>query len=108
MQPDGIWKKMQGVLAFSASVMALALAFAFVFAFALGAGAPEAMGGGGRGGGGGEGSTLGGTVLEGAAGGETLDFRLPPSIAGTALVFGAGVADCKGFNTDWALESSRS
>ena len=82
--------------------MALALAFAFVFAFALGAGAPEAMGGGGGG------STLGGTALEGAAGGETLVFPLPPSIAGTALVFGAGVADCKDFNTDWALESSRS
>ena len=104
MQPDGIWKKMQSVFAFSASVMALALAFAFVFAFALGAGAPEAMGGGG----GGEGSTLGGTALEGAAGGEILVFPLPPSIVGIALVFGTGVEDCKDFNTDWALESSRS
>ena len=70
MQPDGIWKKMQSVFAFSASVMALALAFAFVFAFAFGAGAPGAMGGAG-------GSTLGGTALGGAAGGETLAFPLP-------------------------------
>ena len=97
MQPDDILKKMQGVLAFSASDMPFAFALAFVLGLGLGAGFA------------GTGAFGGGPVDAGAgvlAFGELRDASLVP--AGTPFVFACGAAICKDFITECEFASSRS